>query len=188
MPLMISLRNFRLETTKGHVVAFTANEPKFVPDAAVSEAMAAGCAPADKADQPFIDDLSRAKVEFTGDVRRSMIYLAIEAVVEKNDVTKDFDGAGVPRHTAVSECLGFEVFQPEVTNIFQQYLQAKSEDVEFALHASAPNIQRVMEAKSKAELVALAVEFGNDEKSAKGLVVRDLRKSLLVKLSGVAID
>lgn len=188
MPNMISLRSFRLETTKGHVLAFTAKEPKFVPAAVVSEAMAAGCVPADEADQPFYDDLTRARVEFVGDVRNSMLYLAVKAVIEKNDVTKDFDGSGVPKHESVSAALGFEVFQPEVTAIYQQYLQVQAENIEFPLHPAAPNIQRILEASSKAELVDLAVEFGHDEKKAKGLSARDLRKMLLVKLSGVAAD
>lgn len=188
MPTMISLRTFRLETTKGHIVSFVAKEPKFVPDAVVSEAMAAGCVPADESDQPFYDDLSRAHVEFTGDVRKSMLYLAIKSVVDKNDVTKDFDGAGVPKHEAVSAALGFEVFQAEVAAVYQQYLQVLAEDIDFPLHPAAPNIQRVLEAANKAELVELAVEFGNEEKKVKGLSVRDLRKMLLVKLSGVAAD
>ena len=188
MPLMISLRDFRLESTKGHVLLFSANEPKDVPDALVSEAMAAGCGMANASDTPFYDDLSRARVEFTGDVRKSMIYLAIQAIVVKNDVKKDFDGSGTPKAESVSEALGFDVVQSEVTDVFQQFMQVLAGDIEYPLHPATPNIQRVLEAGSKAELVGLAVEFGVDEKKAKGLVVRDLRKLLLVKFSGVAAD
>lgn len=187
MPNMISLRSFRLESTKGHVLQFIAKEPKFVPEAVVSEAMAAGCVMEDATDAPFYDDLSRAKVEFVGDVRKSMIFLAVKRLMEEND-HKKFDGSGTPKHEAVSEALGFDVVHSEVAELYQQYLQVVAEDLDFALHPSAPNIQRVLEAASKAELVELAVEFGVEDKKAKGLTVRDLRKLLLVKLSGVAAD
>lgn len=188
MPKMISLRNFRLESTKGHVLLFVANEPKDVPTALVSEAMAAGCGMADPADAPFYDDLTRARVEFTGDVRKSMIYLAIQAIAEKNDVKKDFDGSGTPKHEAVSDMLGFDVVQSEVTDVFQQYMQVLAGDIEYPLHPAAANIQRVLEAGSKNELVALATEFAVDKEKTKGLTVRDLRKLLLVKFSGLAAD
>ena len=78
--------------------------------------------------------------------------------------------------------------QPEVTDVFQQFMQVLAGDIEYPLHPAAPNIQRVLEAGSKAELVGLAAEFDVDEKRAKGLTVRDLRKLLLVKFSGVAAD
>lgn len=185
MPQMLSLRKFRLETTTGHVVLFEANTPRFVPDAAVPEAMKAGCVPAESADIPFYDDLSRAKVEFQGDIRKSMLYLAIRVIAERND-PKEFDGGGVPKHEVVSARLGFDVSRQEVLDVFQQYLQAKSEDREFGLHPQAQNILRVIEAETKAELVELAKEFGVEEKQAKGLSVRELRKFLLTKFNGIA--
>lgn len=185
MPDMISLRKFRLETTKGHIIQFLPKEPKFVPDDAVSEAMAAGCVPVDEQDTPFYEDMTRAKVEFQGDVRKSLIYLAVKQTVEKND-HRDFDGAGNPKVDVLTDALGFEVFPQESVAMFRQYLQAKKEGVEFPLHPAAANVQRVMEAGSKAELVDLAVEFEVPEKKAKGLVAKDLRKLLLVKFSGIA--
>lgn len=47
---------------------------------------------------------------------------------------------------------------------------------------------RVIEAETKVELVELAEEFGVDKTKAKGLTVRDLRKLLLVKLSGASAE
>lgn len=185
MPLMISLRNFRLETTKGHVILFEARVPKEVPDAVIQEAMGAGCAMANADDAPFYDDLTRAKVEFQGDLRRSMIYLAVQKIALKND-TKDFGGDGVPKHDAISALLGFSVTAQEVLPVFQEYLQVMGDDLEIALHPNAANIERIMEADTKAELVELAVEFGVDGDKSKGLTAKDLRKLLLVKFSGVA--
>lgn len=184
MPLMRSLRAFRLATTTGHVILFKPDTPVFVPDVAVSEAMQAGCVPVDESDTPFIEDLSRAKVEFQGDVRRSMVYLAVKAVVERNNA-KEFDGGGTPKASVISDALGFEIGNKEVQDVFQLYLQAKNEDVEFALHPHADNIQLILLADTKGELLQLAEEFGVDAAKAKGLVMRDLRKLLLTKFSGI---
>lgn len=185
MPLMISLRNFRLETTTGHVIQFQAQEPVFVPHSAVSAAMAAGCVPQDQADIPFYEDSSRAAVEFHGDVRKAVLYLAVEAICKKND-SKDFDGAGVPQVKVIAAKLGFDVTRGEVVDALQVYSQAKAEGTEPGAHPAAANITRVLEAETKAELIELAAEFGVPEDKTKGLVVRDLRKLLLVKFSGLA--
>lgn len=185
MPEMISLRTFRLPSLTGHVILFEANTPRNVPDAVVPEAMAAGCVPTDAAAIPFHEDLSRAKVEFQGDVRRSMLFLAVKLIAE-NNVAKDFDGGGTPKTTVVAARLGYEVSRQEVIDVYQQYLTVKSEGREYALHPQAQNILRVLEAESKDELIDLAEEFGVDGAKAKGLVVKDLRKLLLVKFSGIA--
>lgn len=184
MPLMKSLRSFRLETTTGHVIEFAANEPIYVPDSAVPFAMQAGCVPEDAADLPFYEDTSRANVEFQGDVRKSVLYLAVQAVCKKND-SKDFDGAGTPKVAVIAAKLGYEVNQREVTDAMQLWHGANAEGVEPALHPAAANITRVLEAESKMELVELANEFDLPESKTKGLSVRDLRKLLLVKFSGV---
>lgn len=187
MPEFVSLRSFRLESVTGHTAVFEANVPRNIPQALIPAAMAAGCVPADAADTPFHDDTSRAKVEFNGDIRASMVYLAIKALVEKNN-SKDFDGGGTPKTAAVNALIGYEVRRQEVVDLFQQHMELRSEGREYALHPQAHNIMKVIEAGDKAELLELADEFGMDAAKAKGLQVRDLRKSLLVKLSGVAAD
>lgn len=185
MPNMISLRNFRLASTTGHVIQFEARVARDVPDVLVPEAMAAGCVPTDETDIPFHEDLSRAKIEFQGDIRRSMLFLAVKLVAETN-AAKDFDGGGVPKVKTISDRLGYEVSRKELIDIWQQYLTTKAEDREYALHPQAANILLVLEAETKDELIALAEEFGVDGAKAKGLMVKDLRKLLLVKFSGIA--
>lgn len=185
MPEFISLRSFRLGTTFGHVIQFEAKVPKNIPDNCVPAAMAAGCVPADESAIPFHEDLERARVEFTGDVRKSMIFLAVKAIAEKND-PKDFDGGGTPKLAVVKEALGLEISRKDLADVYQQYLTVTAEGQEYALHPAAPNILRVIEAGDKAELLELAEEFEVDGAKAKGLTVKDLRKLLLVKFSGVA--
>jgi hypothetical protein len=185
MPQMHSLRSFRLETTTGHVIEFEAKVPTYVPPAAVSDAMAAGCVPIDETDVPFLEDLSRSKVEFTGDIRKSMLYLAVDRLVTKND-SKSFDGGGNPKTAPVAEMLGFEVNRAELVSVYQTYLSTKQEERQYALHPAASQIINVLDATDKAELLDLADEVGIPNEKAKGLQVRDLRKMILVKLSGVA--
>lgn len=187
MPDFISLRSFRLDSTTGHVAVFEANTPRFIPDALVPAAMAAGCVPVDQKDVPFYEDTSRAKVEFVGDVRKSMVYLAVKHVVAANN-PKEFDGGGTPKTAVIAGLLGYEVSRKELVDVFQQYMQLQSEGREYALHPAADNIMRVIQAGDKAELLELADEFGVPVDKAKGLQSRDLRKLLLVKLSGIAAE
>lgn len=185
MPEFVSLRSFRLESTTGHIAVFEANVARNIPDALVPAAMAAGCVPANREDAPFYEDQTRAKVEFTGDVRKSMIYLAVKHVAERNNI-KDFDGGGTPKTAVISELIGYETNRKEVVDLYQQYLQIKSEGGQYAMHPQAPSIMKVIQAEDRTELVELAEEFGVPADKSKGMQARDLRKLLLVKLSGVA--
>lgn len=185
MKEMLSLRNFRLASTNGDVILFQAGVPREVPDALVHEAMAAGCALTNQDELPFIEDQARAKVEFGGDIRRSMIYLAVQGLVETNDV-KHFDGGGVPKIEAVGERLGFSVTRDEVRAVFQMYTAAKADGINYSLHPQSQNILRVIDAESKVELVELAEEFGIDIKRARAVSAKEIRKLLLLKFNGNA--
>lgn len=184
MPQMISLRSFRLETKTGHVLQFVAREPMYVPPSAVPDAMAAGCVPASEADVPFVEDSTRTRVEFVGDIRKSMLFLAIGEIVQRN-IAKEFDGSGTPKTAVVADLIGFEVARREVVELFQKFMETRGQDLE--LHPAAENIRHVLRAEDKAELMELAEEFGLDTAKAKGLQIRDLRKQLLIKLGGVAV-
>ena len=187
MPNMKSLRTFTLSTTLGHTVRFEAEHPTYVAPAAVPAALEAGCVMCDAADTPFFDDLTKANVEFVGDIRQSIIYLAIDRVATKND-PKDFDGSNYPKAKVLADMLGFDVVPAEVAPLYQQYLNLKQDGKEFPLAPQAHDVQAVMDAVSKAELLLIAEEQGVDAAKAKGLSARDLRKLLMVKLSGVAAD
>lgn len=184
MPIMKSLRSFRLASTTGHVMQIKAGDNNVHPDL-VPEAMQAGLVPADAADAPVFEDLARAKVDFTGEVRKSMIFLAIKTLAEENDVQK-FDGGGTPKASVVSDMLGLSVVKRELNDVYQLYLTAKASGEEYQLHPNAPNILRVLEAGSYAELFELGKEFGVTEKAMEGLSVKDTRRLVLVKLNGNA--
>lgn len=186
MPKMISLRTFRLATLHGHVLRFTAREPLEVPEVCIPEAAAAGCALADPEDQPFIDDLTRSKVEFAADVRKSIVFLACKVVGESGDV-KLFDAGQFPKKDVIEKMLGHTVASDELRDIYQQYLNIKQNGGEFPLHPSAPNIMKVLEADSKKELEELAVEFGVEADKTKGLTAKDIRRLLLHKFAGTQV-
>lgn len=184
MPNMISLRKFRLSTTTGHMISFNSNEPVYVPDEAVSAAMAAGCAPVNGADQVFFDDVQRSRVEFSGDLRKSILHFAIGTLVKENDPRK-FDGSGLPRLDVLSKRLGFEVFKDERRVAHQTYMAVLKNGEHVVLHKDAESVLAVIDAEGKAELLLLANKHGVEAEQAAGLTTKDLRKMLLARFSGL---
>lgn len=182
---MVSLRKFRLATTKGHVILFEAKKPKKVPEDVVAEAMAAGCVPTKDSDALFIDDLTRSKVEFQGDIRRSVLLLAVDVIAKENDA-KNFNGAGTPKAKVLSERLGFDVTQGEVTSIWQEYMGAKNNGVELPMHPDAQKVIAVLSAEDRETLCALAAQFDMPKDRLEGLSTRDARKLLLTKFHGLS--
>lgn len=187
MPLMTSLRTFRLASLSGYTVQFVASEPLNVPEEVVKEAMAQGCVPCDEAGVPSFDDGKRAKVDFQGDLRRSLIYAVIRSLVDENNI-KNFDGAGMPKRAVVSNRLGFDVLQKELLEVYRTFTAARADKRELQLHDAVHSVLRVLDASSLAELVDLAEEFGDDRATYKGLLTRDVRKMLLQKFSGITTE
>lgn len=181
---MISLRTFRLATTKGHIVRFEAKKPRMVPDEIAADAMAAGCVPTNDKDAPFIDDMTRANVEFQGDIRRSVVLLAIESIAKSNE-PKNFGGGGVPRAKVLSERLGFDVTPTEVTALWQEYMGAKNSGTELAMHPQAQQVLSVLNAEDRETLLALATQFDVPADKLEGLSTRDARRFLLTKFHGL---
>lgn len=184
MPMMKTLQNLRLETTEGAILRFKANEPKYVPPRAVSAATAKGCVMVDEKDRTFHEDLQRSNVDFSGELRQSLLFLAVKSTMEKNNV-KDFDGSGSPSAEAIEKLVGFSVATSEILPIYHLWHQV-SEGADYQVHPDAAQVQCVMEAANKSELQEIAAELGIEEKDYKPLTVKELHKLLLVKLSGYA--
>jgi hypothetical protein len=181
MPEMISIRKFDLATTLGHMIHFNAGVPVFVPDEVVPQAMGAGCVPVSDVDKSVFDSIQRAKVQFTGDLRSSLLHLMLDEIVRRNNA-KDFDGSGTPKHEVLSQKLHFEVFKDETQKAFQSYMSARKRGEDVPLHKDAAVAMRVIEAESNSDLVAIAMEIGYEKKNAEGLKTKDLRQMLLSKL------
>lgn len=186
MPHMLSLRSFRLETTMGHVIEVKGKEPTYIPPECVDEAAKRGMTYVDNADANIYDDLSRAKTDVQGELRASILFLAVKAIVAENN-PKDFTAGGIPKVPAIEARLGFDVTNAEIRAAFEKYQTVAAGNGEFALHPQSQNLLRVIEASTKDELDLLAVEFGIDGDKAESLNSRDLRRLLMTKFSGVAV-
>lgn len=185
MPEMVSIRKFNLSTTTGHMIHFEAGVPKFVPDEVVPHAMQAGCVPANAVDQAIFDSVSKAKVQVAGELRQSLLNVAIDEMVRENTPRK-FDGSGTPKPEELSKRLGFEVFKEETRVAFQKYMSARKQGEEVLLHKDTERVMRAIDAESHADLSVLAMECGLDPSYAAGLKTKDLRKEILSKfVSGV---
>ena len=180
--LMKSLRDFTLSSTLGHTIQIKADQLNDVPSQLVAAAMEKGCVPVDEEDIPFQEDLSRAKIDFTGDLRSALIYLAIDKVLTEND-PMSVDGSGYPKAGVVSDLAGFSVVASEVAPIFQLYMTLKQDGKEYPLPANAEMIRAVMDATDKSELLLLADQAGISKTKAKALQGRELRKLILTKLT-----
>ena len=185
MPQMKSLRNFRLATLTGTVVQVKANVPFYVPQHAVEDAMKAGCVPVDENDLEFAEAQINSRVEFSGGLRASLIYLAIDTVVSENK-PKNFDAGNMPKLDVIADRVGFQVSPAELRELFQQHMSNKADGKEYDVHPKAALITQVMSATTKAELLELCVEQGIPEDKAKGENMAGMRKLLLTKLNGIA--
>lgn len=185
MPLMKSLRKFRLASVTGHIIHFTPDEHVMVPPEAVQEAMAAGCVPVDADEAAKFEDDGRAKVDFAGELRKSILYLVLKSIAKEND-TRKFDAGGVPKSSVIEGITGLTVGKAEVAAAWRDYLGITAAGEDVALHPSAANVLRVLDAESPIELVELGKEFGAGEAEMQGMSMKELRRKLLSRLGGNA--
>lgn len=185
MPLMKSLRKFRLASVTGHIVHFTPDEHVMVPPEAVQEAMAAGCVPIDADEAAKFDDNGRAKVDFAGELRKSILYLVLKSIAKEND-TRKFDAGGVPKAGVIEGVTGLTIGKAEIAAVWRDYLTISSDGGDAALHPSAANVLRVLDAESPMELSELGKEFGVEDAEMQGMSMKELRRKLLSRLGGNA--
>lgn len=187
MPKMISLRNYRLATLAGPIFTFKAKVPRDVSPECVQAALAAGCALVDPNDQQFIDDVTKNKVAFGGDARKSLLFLACQELIKEND-PKKFTAGGIPRVPAIEALLGFDVNAKEITEAFQAASDVKRNSAEFELHSSAEPALRVIRADGRDDLLMIAMDLFDEEfnQRLEGLETRQIRTAMLNKLANNA--
>lgn len=184
MPEMISILNVRVASTSGDVLLFEARKPVNVPAHMVALCASKGCALLTPELADIVDNTSRQPVDFVGDIRASLLFLASKSVAERNKAS-DFDSSGTPKAAIVSKLVGFDAGQPEVRKIFEKYLDMTKNGTAFNVHPTAVNAMRVIEAEDRAELADLGVELlGADKAELEGMQTKDLRAFLLKKLQG----
>lgn len=184
---VVSLRNFRLASTTGHVVIFQAGEPKLIPNNILAEAMEKGCVPSDSLDTGVLERLhgnsARARVEFRGNLRESIVALFLQDFIAANNV-KDFDAAGEVKHQVLSEALGFDVHHEEAQKIFRAVRAAEHTGEDLVIHKDAPVVKQIIEALNKADLLELLPHTSLKPEQVKGMQTRDLRKAMLATFAG----
>lgn len=182
MPEMISLRNFRLASTSGHIIQFEAKVPRNVPSAVVREALAAGCGFVDQADAESAapDDDARVRAGFNAGLRRSLIYAILARVLKSNN-PKEFDSGKMPKTEVVSKALGIELGKDELKNAWQALQHANSTGEELAVHEDTEAVLNILDAESKADLLLVAREQNFTEEEVSGLQPKDLRKHMLAR-------
>ena len=180
MIMMESLRSFTLRTLKGHAVRFVARIPRPVPKIIAQEAMAQGCAPVNKEEIPFIDDMGKAKIEFDRNMRRAILFIALDALCTENDTTK-FSGSGCPKESIIEEMTSIPIQKKELGKLMDEYRNCKSTGSELPSHPRANEVYAIVQAENKDDLLELAKEAGYPVDKAAGLVSKDLRRMLISK-------
>lgn len=97
-------RDRTVATTKGHCIGFKKGVPTFVPYGCYDEVQAAGAVPEDE----LPDDTAKAVQDPQGAERDSLIAMALEEVILKNN-PKDFTAAGMPHVKVLETKLGFNI-------------------------------------------------------------------------------
>jgi hypothetical protein len=184
---VVSLRNFRLASTTGHVVVFAAGEPKLIPNAILAEAMEKGCVPSDSLDVGVLERIhgnsARSRVEFRGDLRESIIALFLQDFIAANNI-KDFDAAGEVKHSVLSEALGFDVHHEEAQKIFRAVRSAERTGEDLVIHKDAAIVKQIIEAQNKTDLLELLPHTSLKPADVRGMQTRDLRKAMLATFAG----
>lgn len=119
MPSYTLNRTYTLRTTNG-VISFEKGIPVTIPKCMEKEAQMIG---AERVDGDAPDLLEPEKVvapALTMDERRGQIFVAFEALVEKNDA-KDFTAQGVPSVKAVERIVDFTIERTELAECWQEY-------------------------------------------------------------------
>jgi hypothetical protein len=182
MPKMISLRNFRLASTSGHVILFEAKVPRDVHPDVVREALSHGCGFADQADAEGAapDDDARLRAGYNDALRRSLIYSILARVIKTND-PKQFDSGKMPKAEVITKVLGIELGKDELKTAWQALQNANSTGEDLSLHPDTQKVLDILDSESKADLLLVAQEQGFSQDEVHGLQPKDLRKHLLAR-------
>jgi hypothetical protein len=189
MPLMKSLRRFRLASLTGHVINFEPNKPINVPKAVLSEALAAGCALVDESGELLDDsamerDDSSVHTGFAPALRESVLILTLDGI-RKHNRASEFDAGGVPLPDVVAKRSNIETNKKEVGQLWRKLLEQVNgtDDAELKLHPDAVKVVDIAQADNHADLDLLADELGLKDK-VEGMKVRDKRQRLLAHFNG----
>jgi hypothetical protein len=180
----VSLRNFSLRSLTGHTVHFVAGVPTYVPPPVRRECMAHGIMPADGSIDESVK-VSENKItkpfQVTGGLRRSVIYKAIESLVETNS-PESFDGGSRPKTEPLARLTGFPVQKKETIELFELFQGNQSTGELGPTHPKTDMWFGVLEISNidEAKMYAEELKVQND---LDGMSVAEARKLLQVCLA-----
>lgn len=119
---LVTNRDVRVSSTKGHTVHFKKGEPCDVPDIILNECLAVGAIPADGEALPE-EEVVVATPAPEGAARQDSILTAMRVMQARND-RGDFTAAGLPNTKVLMKETGFEVKANEIPALWDMVVQA----------------------------------------------------------------
>lgn len=127
MTWVVSNRNYRLATIKGHVVMFKTGVKKLCPNVILEDAMAVGIIPCNDGDLPSDDEDSILPKQATGSARVAQIRAVIVALKARN-ARGDFTASGMPSIIAINDALGYKIDVTELGKVWHELELEEAEE------------------------------------------------------------
>lgn len=140
MPVMKSLRSFRLDSTDGHVLQVVSDKPIFVPEKLLSKALAAGMVVVDEVPDNIPDDIPDETPEVSDETSESpddtpdetsedeqeeeasFLNQALMLIITRGDES-DFKGDGTPKVSRVNAELPPEADRVTATQVSDAFAE-----------------------------------------------------------------
>lgn len=122
--MYVANRNVRVATSKGYIITFKKDEPKFIPPLIREEMLQYGILPV-SGELPTQEAEVQMR-EPIGEERNRRIYEAVVQIVGRNN-PDEFTAGGIPKEDAVFQEGGFRVSRREIREAFSKYRQYVSE-------------------------------------------------------------
>ncbi len=179
--LMVSPRDFMLNTTLGHSLSFKKGEPTPVPHSIVDEALKLNILPFEGGTGKEFDDpnaSASANTSITGQLRRALLFHAIAEIVKRGD-SEDFSGGGRPSAKAVSDRAGVRISATELNKYWDEYRDLVAQNADLPTHPNLTLVVDIMGAASKPALFEYADLLGVSRESLSGLTLVACRDRLV---------
>lgn len=179
--LMVSPRDFLLNTTLGHSIEFKKNVPTPVPHSIVDEALKVNILPCEGGTGKEFEDpnaAASANTSISGQLRRAILFHAIAEIVKRND-PDDFSGGGRPNAKAVSDRAGVRITATELNKYWDEYRDLVAANADLPTHPNLTLVVDIMGASSKPALFEYADLLGVSKESLGGLTLAACRDRLV---------
>lgn len=182
MPIMmVAPRNYILRSKTGHTIKFIANEPKEVPDLAISEALAVNIIAVDNADLNTEDTSGRGvqQVQIGGPLREALLVNTIAELVRENN-TENFDGGGRPKVAVLNDRTGLSLTAKERSDGWDRFRELKNNGEDMPKHKALDTVLALQSLNTPSDFKEYATLLDVPESKLVGLTLREQKQLLLV--------